>query len=214
MNLFNEDNFLHVFLNRVGDIVIANLLFLVCSIPLFTAGASLTALYHCMLRIARGTNTGITRMFFKSFRENFKQATGAWLILAAAAAILLLNIRFLLTSPSPAAKPLLLLSCGVLILVFVEGLYLFPVLAAFSNRLGALMKNAFLFAFIHFPTTLACALLLLLPLLMTYRDLALLPLYAFCWAFFGFGLIAYIQSLLMYRFFRKYLPGEEKPEQE
>ena len=214
MDLFNEDNFLHIFLNRVGDIVIANLLFLVCSIPLFTIGASLTALYHCMLRIVKGNNVGITRMFFKSFRENFKQATGAWLVIVAVTAVLLLNIRFLLASPSLAAKPLLLLSCGVLILVFLEALYLFPVLAAFSNHLGALMKNAFLFAFMHFPTTLACALLLLLPLLMTYRDLGLLPLYAFCWTFFGFGLIAYIQSLLIYRFFRKYLPGEEKPEQE
>lgn len=214
MNFFNEDNFLHIFLNRTGDIIIANLLFLICSIPLVTIGASLTALHHCMLRIVKGNPSGITGMFFRSFRENFKQATGAWLILAAAGIVLLLNIRFLLVNPSGAAKPLLLLSCGMLVLVFVEGLYLFPVLAAFSNRLGALMKNAFLFAFMHFPTTLVCALLLLLPLIMTYRDLGLLPLYTFCWTFFGFGLIAYIQALLMYRFFRKYLPDEEETKQE
>lgn len=214
MNFFNEDNFLHIFLNRAGDIIIANLLFLVCSIPLVTIGASLTALYYCMLRIVKGNPAGITGMFFKSFRENFKQATAAWLILASAGTVLLLNIRFLLTSPSSTAKPLLLLSCGMLVLVFLEVLYLFPVLAAFSNRLGALMKNAFLFAFIHFPTTLACSLLLLIPLIMTYRDLRLLPLYTFCWTFFGFGLIAYIQALLMYHFFRKYLPDEEETKQE
>ena len=45
MNLLNEDNVVHVFLNKLGDIVIANLLFILCSIPVITIGPALTALY-------------------------------------------------------------------------------------------------------------------------------------------------------------------------
>ena len=45
MNLLNEDNVVHVFLNKLGDIVIANLLFILCCIPVITIGPSLTALY-------------------------------------------------------------------------------------------------------------------------------------------------------------------------
>ena len=52
MNLLNEDNVVHIALNKIGDIVIANLLFVLCSLPLITAGPALTALYHCMLRTA------------------------------------------------------------------------------------------------------------------------------------------------------------------
>ena len=44
MNLLNEDNVVHVFLNKLGDIVIANLLFILCCIPVITIGPSLTAL--------------------------------------------------------------------------------------------------------------------------------------------------------------------------
>ena len=54
MNLLNEDNVVHVFLNKLGDIVIANLLFIFCSIPVITIGPALTALYHCMMRTVKG----------------------------------------------------------------------------------------------------------------------------------------------------------------
>ena len=54
MNLLNQDNIVHEFLNNVGDIVIANILFIFCSIPLVTIGPSLTALYHCSLRSVKG----------------------------------------------------------------------------------------------------------------------------------------------------------------
>ena len=40
MNLLNQDNIVHEFLNNVGDIVIANILFIFCSIPLVTIGPS------------------------------------------------------------------------------------------------------------------------------------------------------------------------------
>lgn len=49
-------------------------------------------------------------------------------------------------------------------------------------------------------------------IIMNHRP-GLLLLYTFCLTFFGFGLIAYIQALLMYRFFRKYLPDEKETEQ-
>ena len=61
----------------------------------------------------------------------------------------------------------------------------------------------------HFPSTLAIAVISILPMYMTYQDLKLLPLYACCWFFFGFGLVAFINSMLLYRFFKKLLPPEE-----
>ena len=90
-------------------------------------------------------------------------------------------------------------------------LYIFPVIAAFANTAGKLLKNAFLFAFMHFPSTLAIAVITILPMYMTYQDLELMPLYACCWFFFGFALTAYIDSFLLYRIFRPYLEKEETP---
>ena len=47
-------------------------------------GASTTALYYTSLKIVRDQGQGIGAQFFRSFRENFRQATVLWLILLGA----------------------------------------------------------------------------------------------------------------------------------
>lgn len=209
MNLLNEDNVIHIFLNKLGDIIVANLLFLVCCIPIVTIGPALTALYHCMLRTVKGNNNGTTKTFFRAFKENFRQSLIVWLGLLAVGFILFLNIRFLQNTASVVSKPLFYVSLGIAGLVIILALYIFPVIAAFANTTVNLLKNAYVFAFLHFPSTLAIAVITILPMFMTYRDIKLMPLYACCWFFFGFGLTAYVNSLLLYRMFKPFLEKED-----
>ena len=209
MNLLNEDNIIHIFLNKLGDIIVANLLFLVCCIPIITIGPALTALYHCMLRTVKGNNNGTTKTFFRAFKENFRQSLIVWLGLLAVGFILFLNIRFPQNTASVVRKPLVYVSLGIAGLVIILALYIFPVIAAFANTTVNLLKNAYVFAFLHFPSTLAIAVITILPMFMTYRDIKLMPLYACCWFFFGFGLTAYVNSLLLYRMFKPFLEKED-----
>ena len=95
MNLLNEDNVVHICMNIIGDIVLANLLFILCSIPIITIGPSLTALYHCMLRTVKGNNNGTVKTFFRAFKDNFIQSLLIWILFLFVLLILLLNIRFL-----------------------------------------------------------------------------------------------------------------------
>ena len=60
-----------------------NILWLVCSLPIITIGASTTALYYTSFKIAKDEGSFITTMFFRSFRQNFKQATIIWMIMLA-----------------------------------------------------------------------------------------------------------------------------------
>lgn len=210
MNLLNEDNVIHIFLNKLGDIIVANLLFLVCCIPIITIGPALTALYHCMLRTVKGNNNGTTKTFFRAFKENFRQSLIVWLGLLAVGFILFLNIRFLQNTASVVSKPLFYVSLGIAGLVIILALYIFPVIAAFANTTVNLLKNAYVFAFLHFPSTLAIAVITILPMFMTYRDIKLMPLYACCWFFLGFGLTAYVNSLLLYRMFKPFLEKEDE----
>lgn len=219
MNLLNEDNVVHVALNMIGDIVLANLLFIFCSIPIITIGPSLTALYHCMLRTVKGNNNGTTKTFFRAFKQNFVQSLAAWLLFVLILFVLILNIRFLLQADSGLGKILLYMSGALGGMMVIFFLYIFPVIAAFSGTMQNHIKNVFLFAFMHFPSTLIMAVVTIIPMYMTYQDLKLMPLYACCWFFFGFGLTAYINSKLLYRMFRPYLgtdeeDGAEAPETE
>lgn len=208
MNLFNENNLLNIGLNKIGDVIVCNLLFILCCIPIFTIGPALTALYHCMLRSVKGNLNGAAKTFFRSFKENFLQSLAAWLLFLLLLFILLLNIRFLSLQGAGISQVFLYLSEGAAILLIIGGLYIFPVIAAFSNTLRNLVKNSYIFAFMHFPSTLLLAVITILPMFMTYQDLILLPLYACCWFFFGFSLTALINAHILYRFFKKYLDSE------
>lgn len=211
MNLLNEDNIVHIFLNKIGDIIIANLLFILCCIPIITIGPSLTALYHCSLRSVKGNNNGTTKTFFRAFRQNFFQSVTIWCFLLFISFILVMNLHFLKNNFTTAGRILFYVSLGISGLTIILALYIFAVIAAFENKTTMLIRNAFAFAFLHFPTTVLVAIISILPMVMTYRDLELLPLYTCCWFFFGFGLTAYLNSFLFYRMFKPFLENSELP---
>lgn len=211
MNLLNEDNVIHIFFNKLGDIIITNLCFLLCCIPIITIGPALTALYHCTLRMVKGNCYKVTKTFFTAFKANFKQSLYAWIFILVSAFILFTNIRFLIyMSGSSFALTFFYMTGGVIGLLLILMLYIFPVIAAFSNTLWLQIKNSFLFAFMNFFKTIVIVIVSIVPFIITYGDIKLLPLYAFCWFFFGFSLIAYINSFLFYKMFCPYLASSSK----
>ena len=60
---FNYDNPIWRFIGRLGDMVVLNILWIICSIPIITIGASTTALYYCTLKIVRNEDYGDIKMF-------------------------------------------------------------------------------------------------------------------------------------------------------
>ena len=78
--IFDMDSPVMRVLNRVGDLLILNVLMIVCCIPVITAGAAFTAMHYVLLKIVRGEEGYLIRGFFKSFRSNFRQATLIWLL--------------------------------------------------------------------------------------------------------------------------------------
>ena len=120
-----------------------NLLWLVCSIPVFTVGASTAALYSVTLKIVRDRDGNLTRQFFKAFRENFRQATVLWLILLGAGLFLAGLFR---SSQGAAAVLWTLVSALVIaasIAYAVVLLYVFPLTASVANSNWAMLKNSF-----------------------------------------------------------------------
>ena len=79
--LFNYDNPVWRYIGKFGDLILLNVLWIVCSIPIFTIGASTTAVYYVTLKLVRDEDGYTFRSYFRSFKENFKQATAIWLLL-------------------------------------------------------------------------------------------------------------------------------------
>ena len=127
-----------------------NLLWFVCSVPVFTIGASTTALYSVTLKIVREREGDLTRQFFKAFRENFRQATVLWLILLGIGLFLAgdgyILYHLFRTSQGAAAVLWTLVSALVIaasVAYAVVLLYVFPLTASVYNSNWAMLKNSF-----------------------------------------------------------------------
>ncbi len=128
-----------------------NLLWVICCVPIVTIGASTTALYYTSLKIVRGEDRSLTRMFFRSFRENFRQSTVLWLILLAVGLLLAGDgyiIYHLRASSAGTIAVLWTLNLALVIAAAVAYtivlLFVFPLVASVSNTNWAMLKNSFM----------------------------------------------------------------------
>ena len=189
-SFLDNDSLFGQVMARCGVLIAANLLFLLFSLPVVTIGAAWTALYFTMMKTLRdGPRRGggnPFRLFWQGFRENFKQATAAFLLLALLAAVLGLELFWCgqFTGPVSAFR------YGLAALLLVEAVaaaYLFPTMAAFRGSLRDLLRDSIYFA-VRRPVTLLLVLFLhTVPMAVTYLDAVRLPLYAFLWCTFGFS---------------------------
>ena len=76
MSFFSLDSKFSQIMGRVFDLMMLNIIFLIMCIPIVTIGANFTAMYYVTLKMIKNEETYIFRTYWKSFRENFKQATG------------------------------------------------------------------------------------------------------------------------------------------
>jgi uncharacterized membrane protein YesL len=169
-----------------------NLLTLLCCLPLVTAGAALTALHYCLLKMLDQEEGKILPMYFGQFKENLRPMLVPWLILGGSAAVLFLDLKVFPGGSTGAAS---LLRIPVYLGLFLlHGIcqWIFPMAAVLDNGAGAKFRNAFLMMAGALPRTLAMmALSAVIPFVLFY-SVRLLPL-AFL---FGISLPAYFCAFL------------------
>lgn len=200
MGIFAIDGKLALFLNRLGSIMVLNLLTLLCSLPVITAGAAMTALYASTQRLARKEDSDLIPGYFKAFRNNFRQATILWLIGGGIVLFLLFDI-WLLQSVSGTFGLVYRCLLLVLALLFIlELIYIFAVLARFDNTLGNTAKNALLFWAGKVGPALLMLLLTVLPVILLTISYRFIPVVILC----GLSGPAYLASIYFVSLFHAY----------
>lgn len=141
---------------RIADTVVLGVLWVICSIPVVTMGASCAALYYAYNRCIRQKLGYAWKTFFEAFRSNFKQATQIWLILLGTILLLALDC-YLLHLMAEKGVLIQLLQAVIIVVSFITllwGLHLFPYLSRFALPNKAVMKNCALIMFANLPQSL------------------------------------------------------------
>jgi len=203
----NPDNSILHALTCIFDVIVATVLFLLCCLPVFTAGASLSAMYATMIAIAGDGCTGVVRYFFGAFRDNFKQASLLWLLAAAVGLVVAGDIMVCWGFDMEAG---MMLSVMQGLTVFCTALYVavstyvFSGIAVYRVTWKQAVSNAIYWTMKKLPATLGLLLLCAL----------IVAAVAVFW-FFAFPVIAlclYLQARLLRRVFglETFLPHHEE----
>jgi len=204
--VFGIDSKLYEFLSKIADLIIVNLLFIICSLPIVTIGAATTALYGVTKKMASNSEGYIFRSYFKLFKENFKQSTIMWIILLVLSLIPTADLYIINYMPKGLLPTVLrgFMLAAALAILFVF-LYAMALQSTFENTVKNTLKNAFLMGIGHFPWTLLIVAITLLPiiLLVTLGSAASSVIYVM--SFVGFSVLAYLNSFIFNRIFKKYM---------
>lgn len=205
--LFRMDSPLMRFLTKIADLMVLNILFCVTSIPLITIGASWTALYSVTLKMVRDEEGSVSRSYFRSFRQNFRQATLLWLGVLVVLALLVLDIRVLNGMAEGTAPGLLRVGVEILALLGIMVLqYLFPSLARFEASLADTLKNACMMALAHLPKTALMTAAAVGAVWITLINNTTIAVGLMVWPLIGFALMAFGNSGILRKIFDNYVP--------
>lgn len=206
MKIFSLDSPVMVFLTKVANLMLLNFLAVICCLPIVTGGASITAMYYVTLKMARNEDPYILKNFFKSFKENFRQATVIWVVLLVIVYALYMDWKIVTEVMSGTAATVMeVLLLVIIVLVAMVALYTFPVLARFDNTIKVTVKNALLMSIAKLPKTVWMLVIHLLPFVLILISTDAVPIIFML----GLATVSYLCSRTFVKIFKAYEPEED-----
>ena len=201
--IFNLENPFWQFMTKVGDIILLNIIWLICCIPIITIGPSTTALYYVMLKRVRDEEGNVVQQFFRSFKQNFKQGTIIGVIMTLAGLLFTFDIMFYRDAQGEVSTIFWWVSMIMFILYLMILMYIFPMLAKFENKVKQFFIFSCYLSIRHFGQTLLMLLItagMILLMFLVYPPLLLMFM----------GVISYLNSKMLVKIFDKYIPEEKR----
>ncbi len=201
--MFSPDSKLMQIISRITDLILLNILFIITCLPVITIGPSLAALYTLCFQLMREEYSGITKAYFRAFKNNFKQATVLWLLLLIVILPALYYFLIIFRMES-----LLRYSSILFLLISLAGLmtgsYLFPWISQFENTISQSLQNALILSISRLPRTAAILVINLMPVIMLFFRPETFLQISFLWVSLYFAAAAYMNTGLLWHVFKPY----------
>lgn len=147
---------------KLGDIVAVSAGCFVCCLPVFTAGASISALYYAVNKSVCNNRGYVSQEFFRSFKNNFKVTIPGWLIHVALIAVFAFDF-YLVGNWQVGLCRILFMALFVILIFAVASwaIYFQAYVARFDDGLKLGLINSGKLALAGFAKTIFLTLLLL-----------------------------------------------------
>jgi uncharacterized membrane protein YesL len=208
-NFFNLDNGFFTFLGKVCDVIFLSAIWVVICIPIITIGPANTALYYATVKVIRRERGYLFREFFKSFKLNFKRGAIIGVVLTILYIILIFDLLASWSALGDATNMgsiLFGIYIAITLLLTSFTLYAFPVLSRFEMTVKQLVKTVFYMSMRHLPYSLG----MLIVTAAAVFGVLFIPLLIFVVP----AVATFLNSFLMERVLKKYMPKAEDSEED
>lgn len=205
-SLFDVDSPLYQKVSRAVDILWLGILWAVCCLGIFTAGAATAALFYTIAKTVKKDRGYITKTYFRAFRENFKQGSILWLIWMLCVLItgVDMHMTYVFLQNGKGIGNLLILFVVIMAYLLVWGCYLFTYIARFEDSIRQILKNTALMAIQHIQWSFVLLVLVLVVGFVVW-------VYPLLFVAAG-GVLMYLESIALEKVYHFYMPEESEDE--
>lgn len=152
-SFFTADNLWNRILTKVFDLCLLNLLTFLCCVPIVTAGASLTAMYAVMMKMAKNEEGPIIKSFMKEFKSNIRGSFGGWLLILAGFILLLVDLALWTQNEVEYRSLFYGLTVAMVLALCAFADWYFAIRARFEETSVSALKNAAKFELVYLPVS-------------------------------------------------------------
>jgi len=191
------------FLDLIADLMILSICWFISSIPIITIGAATTSMYTVCTKLIRGEGSHVFKLYFKSFKDDFKKSTLYYIpfltILLASLTYIYLNSEIDQTNTVKTAKTVFAV---IALLDVAFGSITCAQLSMYENTFLSYFKNSIILFFARLKYTFPNLVLLLIPVLLFKASPELFLKLCVFFPLFGIGLQFYLSTKLMLKTFQ------------
>lgn len=152
MKFFSIESPLYKFMQRLTEVLILNLLWLLFSLPVVTIGCSTAAAFSVAMKFVDESEGHIRNDFISAFKANWKQGLPLGLISIVAFAAVYLDFR--LADIMEKGLPFLIIGFLTAYFLCFSIIYVFPLIVRYENTLTNSLKNSFRLGMKHIGRTI------------------------------------------------------------
>lgn len=204
MKLFHYDSKLMQMLMFLGDLIILNVLYLICCLPIFTIGAAQAGLFTAV-RVLNNPedDSSAAAAFFKGFRNGFGKVTVGWGLIGLLSVVMAVTWYFcnVLEAGDLQMAPTWMAAMGFGLAALFQ-----PLITIFHSRFDCkplqLIRNAWFLLVAHPLRCLAVGILTWIPFIVLMADAYIFMSTAMVWMLLYYALAALFSDLLMRKPFK------------
>lgn len=213
---FSLDGPLMSALERIANLALINILWLLCSIFILPLGPATEAMCYCTMKVLKNEDSHVIRMFFRELKDNFLKKMLAGLILLLVGAGLYFQFQLVFDWQSDLSSNVKIIAgvpmATVALIYLFPAILLFPLCATFENSMKQTLLNSFLIGIKNLFFVLLMAIIQALPAIVFYFQPDFFWKTMILWLGFGVSGPYFFNAIIVRHILKPYMPAEDANE--